>query len=200
MLRVPTRVDLLEHLPPGSVGAELGVFDGVFSETILQVVRPARLLLVDLWSDTTEIVRWDESGQKYLHRLTGPEAWQAARQRLAASIECGQTQLICAEVLAWLHSCPPRSLDWIYLDDNHLYVHVAQELELALPCLRPGGWMMGHDYCEVLPGVAQAVDQFCQRRSLKIDIFTDEEPLPVHPRLPGMPPECAYNSFAIRVP
>jgi len=59
---------------------------------------------------------------------------------------------------------------------------------------------MGHDYCEVLPGVAQAVDAFCQDRGLEIEFLTDEVPLPVHPRLDWMPETCAYNSFAIRLP
>lgn len=69
MLRIPSRGDLLKHLPMGSVGAELGVFDGVFSQEILQTVRPSRLYLVDLWDQTTEIVRFDDHGCRYVHRL-----------------------------------------------------------------------------------------------------------------------------------
>jgi hypothetical protein len=198
--RVADRAALLRLLPPASVGAELGVFDGVFSEEILSIARPKQLFLVDLWNETTEIIRFDDQHRRCLHRLTGAEAWQAVRTRLSAPILSGNVQLICAEACHWLRSCLPKSLDWVYLDDNHLYDHVAEELERAIRCVKPGGWLMGHDYCEVLPGVKQAVDEFCGNRRLSIDILTDEAPLPVHPHLPGMPEQCAYNSYAIRVP
>lgn len=200
MRRVKNRVRLVSLLPCDSVGAELGVLDGEFSAQLLATVRPRRLYLVDLFTGTTLLVRPSTSGSWEPYAPTGAQAWEAARQRLDAPLSSGQAQLICAEAAAWLASLPPATLDWVYLDDDHTYAHVAQELELAARCVKPGGWILGHDYCEVLPGVPQAVDEFCDRHHLAIDILTDEDPLPVHPRLPGMPTACSYNSYAIRLP
>jgi hypothetical protein len=46
----PTRVDAMRAiLPPGSVGAELGVMRGNHSQNILLQVKPSRLFLVDPW-------------------------------------------------------------------------------------------------------------------------------------------------------
>lgn len=199
MERVRSREELLRLLPRDSVGAELGILDGEFSAKIVEIARPRRLFLVDLFTGTTLLMRRDDSGQWRPFHPSPQEAWEMARRRLAEPIERGTVQLICAEACAWLESVPPRSLDWVYLDDDHTYEHVAQELELAALCLKPGGWLMGHDYCEVLPDVPRAVDEFCARHNLVIDVLTDEPLLPVYPRPPGFPPECAYNSFAIRI-
>ena len=43
------RTFLLEALPHGSVGAEIGVHEGGFSRKILRVVDPAVLHLIDPW-------------------------------------------------------------------------------------------------------------------------------------------------------
>ena len=39
---------ILDLIPKESVGAELGVFTGLLSEAILEIVRPRRLFLVDV--------------------------------------------------------------------------------------------------------------------------------------------------------
>ena len=41
---------LLSRLPQNSVGCELGVWKGDFSEEILRMVKPGKLYLIDPWS------------------------------------------------------------------------------------------------------------------------------------------------------
>ena len=36
--------------------------------------------------------------------------------------------------------------DWIYIDGNHLYDFVKQDLELYYPKVKPGGFLTGDDY------------------------------------------------------
>lgn len=57
------------------------------------------------------------------------------------------------------------SLDFVFIDGNHGYKWVKQDLELWWPKLRPGGLFGGHDYGTVdhpdySCGVKQAVDEF----------------------------------------
>lgn len=200
MKRIPNRIELLGLLPQGGTGAELGVFDGQFSQTIWEQVQPQRLYLVDLWSVVTEMLRPGENGVWTPYPVTGQAAWQIVQHRFADRLAAGRVQLVCAQAVAWLESLPPACLDWVYLDDDHRYAHVAQELAAAKRCVRPGGAILGHDYCEVLPGVSQAVDEFCHNHGLRLEALTDEAPLPVYPRHSGMPSQCAYNSYLIRLP
>lgn len=200
---VSTRSELLKLLPPRSLGAELGVYDGAFSEEILRITQPRKLYLVDLWTGMTRLKRPDSAGDWVPYDLASKEAMEIARSRMAGPLATGQVALVRREATEWLTLQPAASLDWVYLDDDHTYPHVLKELKLAAQCIRPGGSILGHDYCDcgaVLPGVRQAVDEFCRQTGLVIDTLTDETPLPVYPRQPGMPSECAYNSYLIRLP
>jgi hypothetical protein len=50
-------------------------------------------------------------------------------------------------------------VDAVYLDGNHDYKFVKQDIELWLPHIRPGGIIGGHDYERSHPGVIAAVDE-----------------------------------------
>jgi hypothetical protein len=44
------------------------------------------------------------------------------------------------------HLWPDNSVDFIYIDGNHSYESVKQDIELYLPKLKKGGIIAGHDY------------------------------------------------------
>lgn len=53
-----------------------------------------------------------------------------------------------------------NSIDFIYIDAEHTYEAVKQDLELYLPKLKDGGIIGGHDYhTERWPGVVKAVNE-----------------------------------------
>src|SRR6185369_2790968 len=47
--RIARREWLLNMLPNGSIGAEIGVWQGDFSAAILRIVKPTTLHLIDPW-------------------------------------------------------------------------------------------------------------------------------------------------------
>ena len=49
VLDLTDRRSLMASLPPGGVGAEIGVAEGAFSQTLLEVCRPSKLYLIDSW-------------------------------------------------------------------------------------------------------------------------------------------------------
>ena len=53
-------------------------------------------------------------------------------------------------------------LDLVFIDAEHTAEAVTQDIHAWWPLLRPGGYLMGHDYCDVFPGLVQAVDQAAQ--------------------------------------
>jgi predicted O-methyltransferase YrrM len=53
--------------------------------------------------------------------------------------------------------------DLVYIDANHAYDAVKQDLQLWLPRVRPGGFIAGHDYSESFPDLCRAVQEFFGR-------------------------------------
>jgi len=51
------------------------------------------------------------------------------------------------------------SLDFCFIDGNHLYEYVKKDIELYLPKVKKGGLLGGHDYDMPGTGVKQAVDE-----------------------------------------
>ena len=53
-----------------------------------------------------------------------------------------------------------KSIDFIYIDANHTYESVKNDLQLYLPKLKSNSVIAGHDYCDIKwPGVIKAVNE-----------------------------------------
>jgi Methyltransferase domain len=162
------RADLLELLPRGSVGAEIGVWRGDFSSRLLRVVRPARLHLIDPWRF--------EGGADYEGAWYGgaiaknqpdmDDVYESVRLRFAGEAESG---------VVVIHRGPSAQIgmefddayfDWVYIDGNHLYEHVREDLEIFATKVKSGGLITGDDYGVRgwwEDGVKRAVDEFVAR-------------------------------------
>ena len=157
-------MQLLETLPKHAVGAEIGVHLGDFSAQLLRVTQPRKLHLIDPWQY--------ESGDDYAEAWYGgaPERAQELEQRyrsvqsrFAAEIQAGQVVVMRKESESALASFADNSLDYVYIDGNHLYEYVKKDLELSLRKVKPGGYITGDDYTPGgwwKGGVKRAVDEF----------------------------------------
>jgi hypothetical protein len=159
------RARLLQRFPKDSVGVEIGVWAGDLSAAILCAVRPARLHLLDPWAFA------DEEGYEqawYGGARAGSQeqmdaVYKGVKERFAAEIEDGVVVVhrsTSAEAAARFEDA---SLDWVYVDGNHLYDYVWTDLELFAPKVKPGGLLAGDDYGAPGwwdDGVRRAVDRF----------------------------------------
>ena len=69
---------------------------------------------------------------------------------------------------------PPNILDVMYIDGNHEYESVKQDLEFAYFIIKPHKFICGHDYNMQHAGCKQAIDEFITLRNLKIQkVFCD---------------------------
>ena len=155
---------LLEKMPTGSICAEVGVDRGDFSRQILDIVKPEKLYLIDLWGDA----RYND------------DVMNEVRSKLSAEIESGQVE-ICRgyshEVLAGFED---GSLDWAYIDTDHTYQTTKKELDVCATKVKSGGIIAGHDYVMgtwnawVRYGVIEAVNEFCVDQNWEMVYRTTE--------------------------
>ena len=66
---------------------------------------------------------------------------------------------------------PDGSLDAVFIDADHSYEAVQQDLEFWWKKLRVGGWMLGDDYQSCHPGTTKAVNEFSAKHSIPIEFL-----------------------------
>jgi hypothetical protein len=66
-----------------------------------------------------------------------------------------------------------HSVDWVFIDANHDYAFVMEDMTLWYPKVKRGGLFSGHDYKRGY-GVVDAVDDFFRGMDIKFNT-TDEE-------------------------
>ena len=154
-----------KYMPSGSVGAEIGVFRGVFSQYILEIAQPSKLFMVDGWEMLFgETFGW---GKDYTCNGTLPTlvAKQEAIDRTAEFAE--RREIITSLSLDFFNSTELH-FDWIYLDATHTYEAVFSELVAIHKngLLYPNGHIIGDDFTADLSkeeyGICSAVNQFCR--------------------------------------
>jgi hypothetical protein len=63
------------------------------------------------------------------------------------------------------------SLDWVFIDANHEYKYIKENLKIWTPKVRKGGIVSGHDYKNPKEkgkgwGITKAVDEFVPKNKL----------------------------------
>lgn len=173
MIRFESRTEMLHEIPQGGECCEVGVFAGDFSRQIAAICDPARLVLVDAFSAWS--FSCDENGGN--PRTLSGEALLAGAKALAASRDGVEVYSgLSSQVLPTLQD---HSLDLIYLDADHSYEGIKNDLAQAWRLVRYGGFIAGHDYsinaekCVDAShyanfGVKRAVDEFLDEHDLML--------------------------------
>lgn len=115
-------------------GAEIGVWEGAFARTICEEVG-AFLHAVDPWAP--------QPG--YIERKNDKSRLDRAFERTNAAL-AGFPQIVRATSLDGATQLADRSLDFAYIDGNHLRAHVTADIRAWLPKVKAGGVLAGHDY------------------------------------------------------
>ena len=136
--------------------AEIGVNRAETSKLFRTLFPGAHLYLIDPWQLT----------QEYLHSATPisrkqkhyEKAFRLVQEQFQNDPQA--TILRMTSIEAIQHT--PEQVDLVFIDANHEYGHVKQDILSWLPKVRPGGILAGHDYDPRIPmfsGVKQAVDE-----------------------------------------
>ena len=155
----------------GVVGpaAEVGVLHGAFSKRMLTSYRGlTHYTLVDLWAQQAKAVYGQDSAN--VNSTMQEQRYQQVLRELV------QPNQHCVSVLRMLSTKAAghfanNSLAFVYLDANHYYEHVMQDLEAFWPKVMPGGMLAGHDLGDVFEfGVQRAVTKFAHARRLRFTV------------------------------
>lgn len=137
------RLNMLAEMPKGGRCAEIGVWNGAFSRSILDVTLPSELVLIDPWDLLAEQNPADWTHKKHSEAEEMRTMRNNVETRYSQLPNITIRQGFSAEVLA---SYPDHYFDWVYIDGNHLYDFVRQDLELSFQKVRPGGIVAGDDF------------------------------------------------------
>ena len=141
--RHSVRLRMLGEMPKGGRCAEIGVWQGGFSEAILSVTEPKELVLIDPWDLLSAQDTAEQTHARHADRDFMGEMYESVMARYGALKNVTIRRGFSADVLA---TFPDNYFDWVYIDGNHLYDFVRKDLEVALKKVRGGGIIAGDDF------------------------------------------------------
>lgn len=134
------------------VGVEIGVDMGVNAEHILKFLDIEKLYLVDPWKNYGDMKYHgvfqdnDEAEENYKHTLKLIEPFKD-KVVIVRNFSQLAAQIIFEE------------LDFVYIDGNHRYDWVRNDIITYWPKIKDGGQLAGHDFKKGEPGIRKAVEE-----------------------------------------
>lgn len=141
------------------IGVEIGVWRGENAEKILQNLSIKKLYLIDPYDAYKSYILPPTKD------LTKDE--EIAQEKLAKFKD--KIRFIKLKASDAVHLIPDE-LDFVYIDGNHTYEYVKQDIENYWPKIKKGGVIGGHDYNAKEPGINKAVDEFVKNKKTRLYI------------------------------
>jgi hypothetical protein len=177
LIRRRQRARVVAALPKGGVGAEVGTWKGDFAAQLLRRTRPRKLYLIDPWEyrqdpGYAEAMFGDRTpgGQQKMDAIHDDVSRRFARQ-----IEAGQ--VVVRRARSTVAADGLEQLDWAYIDGDHTYGAVLEDLAAYYPLLRAGGVLAGDDYGMIgwwEDGVRRAVDEFAASNACELFVLGNQ--------------------------
>lgn len=187
------RLELIKQLGFGFAngnGVEVGTFKGEFSKEIMKNWG-GTLFMVDVWRGLGE--EYKDSSNHNMHTNAYAEAMKNIEGYEDRAIMVRGTSEVTSEMFE------DESLDFVYIDANHAYDYVKQDIELWYSKVSKGGYLLGHDYINMdwykdpnfmdngkdkhiyaangfyfgVFGVNPAVDEFCKEYGYTLSITNE---------------------------
>lgn len=156
-------LELVKRLPKDGdlIGIEIGVRYGKNAKQILDTAPNIKTLyLIDPWAKPPEGDSYYNSGDGIADRPPG--YWKKCYRDFSNRMKPYQDRIEIMRMTsdkAW-HEIPAIKFDFIFIDGDHSYEGVKNDIMLYYPRLKKGGIMGGHDYDHPRIGqVRKAVDE-----------------------------------------
>ena len=162
-----------QHRP--RIVVELGTHDGASATAMARVMAAwgGVIYCVDTWCGVPKPGRG----------LSPLRIFQCAHNLRVAGVS-PRVRLIPATTADAAESWGGPVIDFLYVDADHSYAGVKQDLALWVPHVRPGGLIAGDDYDHPkYPGVNQAWDEFEATRGIPLTRVLSPQTTPPNMRL-----------------
>lgn len=140
------------------VGVEIGTDHGQYAEQICAGVPGLKLTCVDPWTPYTE-------GKEVHDQENIDQIYKEAQDRLTKY----DTKFMKMTSMEAVRFIPDNSLDFVFIDGNHSYSYVKEDITEWTKKVKPGGIVAGHDY-KVDPendyGVIEAVGEYVKENNI----------------------------------
>lgn len=158
-----TRENMIASLiPKNGIYGEIGVFKGEFAKWLTECLKPKKLYLYDLFEGIT--CSGNADGNNVVNADISTEYENLKRWAPPNVIFFKGDSSLNISIM------PDNYFDMIYIDGDHSYEGVKRDINVAFKKVKPGGFIMGHDYEMNMKkahnyynfGVDRAVNDFCQ--------------------------------------
>jgi hypothetical protein len=161
-----TNFGRMRHLPGlfnylgYKIGAEIGVNIGEYSSILLRRIVNLKLFCIDPWREYEGEGGDEENREK---------CFLQAKETLKES----NSVIIRKYSMDAVVEFDDGSLDFVYIDANHLYSYVKEDLREWSKKVRMGGMVSGHDYHYRKPDVVKAVKEHVEENKIDRWFITD---------------------------
>jgi hypothetical protein len=149
------------------------------SSKLLQQVHPKKLLLVDPWKFDPRFADSLFGGGSAKSQADMDAVWEKVCHRFASEIAQGVVSIHRCSSVECAGSVDAETLDWVYIDGNHTYEFVLEDLRSWYPKVRPGGLVAGDDYDRPDAwwddGVTKAVTEFVQTEAVTVEAIHNHQ-------------------------
>jgi len=164
--------EVLQRLPEGAVGVEIGVFCGDMSARLLNDPKIDLLYMVDSWG-SEHSQAYIDSGDFHASKTQEEQDNYMGLAKLTTSFAAQRREIIRSSSVDAAAQFPDHSLDFVFIDADHTYDGCMADIKAWAPKIRPGGLLCGHDYMNTdYPcfGVERAVDEYVATHGLTLEL------------------------------
>jgi len=143
-------------------GAEVGTKFGRCSDYFLRAFPRLYMYAIDKWDKDLDV----DSPRDIGHDTYTSKHWNFRRIEFQFKETMrrhkGRYKMLQMASLDAAKRIEDGSLDFVFIDAQHTYKCVVEDILAWRPKIKPGGWLTGHDYNhDRFPGVVRAVDELC---------------------------------------
>ncbi len=174
-----SKYELLEYFAElkFTIGAEIGVAQGEFSESMFKAIPNLKLYCIDIWRPY------------HGNRLSG--SWERNKNfKAIASQKLSKYNAVIINKMSLdaANDIPDNSLDFVFIDANHSFDYVIQDLIIWSKKVKTGGIVSGDDYYSTFRvQVPDAVDAYTKAHKITPNII-DPRPYGIRDRGMFEPP------------